>query len=313
MKGLIIATHGEFSTGLRNAVDVITGMGEQIDTLQLNRNDNIDDFEKDFLALVEEKKAEGSIVLVDMIGGSPYNVAMKYIQEDYNYQIVSGVNLPMVIETLTNLGTLSPEELTKLAVEAGQMSVKGFTTEGTIEVDVAEEVTEEPMEVGIGGEIVFSRVDHRLLHGQVVTKWSRLADVQTVIIVDDLLYKDEYMAEVYRSAAPVGMEVIVVPTHVIAYAYQNNTLPAGRVMLLFKDIESVEKAYKDGLHLETLQLGGVPNDGNKKMVFTAVSLSENDINILNKVDELGTKIDLQVVPEESGINYKEAVNRFNKN
>lgn len=314
MRGLIIATHGELSTGLKNAVNVITGMGDYIETLQLNQNDNLDDFEKDFLKLLTEGKSEGSIVLVDMIGGSPYNIAMKYMQSDYNYHVVSGVNLPMVIELLTNLESMSLEELTLLANEVGNQSIKGFTTEGTMEPELEEMVDDVPsIETGVGGEITFARVDHRLLHGQVVTKWSRLADVQTVIIVDDTLYKDEYMAEVYRSAAPVGMEVIVAPHEVIGYAYQNGTLPAGRIMLLFKDIENVEKAYKEGLHLESLQLGGVPNNGTKKMVFTAVSLSKNDIEILDKVEADGTNINLQVVPEENGISYKEAVKRFNRN
>jgi len=315
MKGLIIATHGKLSTGLKDSVNVITGMGEQVETLQLNQNDNLDDFETDFLEVVSKYHTQGSIVLVDMIGGSPYNVAMKHLK-DYNYHVVSGVNLAMVIELLTNLESMTLEELTLLANEIGEQSIRGFTASGTIEAtksEVDEIADSENSEYATGGEITFARVDHRLLHGQVVTKWSRLADVQTVIIVDDILYEDEYMAEVYRSAAPVGIEVIVAPNKVIGYAYQNNTLPAGRVMLLFKDIENVEKAYKEGLHLENLQLGGVPNDGSKKMVFTAVSLSERDIEILNEVEKDGTNIELQVVPEESGISYKEALKRFNKN
>ena len=54
MKGLIIATHGKLSTGLKDSVNVITGMGEQVETLQLNQNDNLDDFETDFLEVVSK-------------------------------------------------------------------------------------------------------------------------------------------------------------------------------------------------------------------------------------------------------------------
>ena len=54
-----------------------------------------------------------------MIGGSSYNVAMKHLK-DYNHHVVSGVNLAMVIELLTNLESMTLEELTLLANEIGE-------------------------------------------------------------------------------------------------------------------------------------------------------------------------------------------------
>lgn len=311
VKGIIIATHGQLSVGLKDAVDVVTGMGDEIDSLSLNRDDNLDDFEADFLNLVSKYKDEGSLVFVDMVGGSPYNVALKHLNSDLNYEVIAGVNMMMVVEVLTNLNTLSIEDLSLLAKETGQQSIEKYPLE---EDEVYYEDDVEPVEVSHGkpGTITFARVDFRLIHGQVITKWSRVARADSIIIVDDLLYEDKEMASIYRSAAPVGVEVIVAPTEVIAYAQKNNTLPSGNVMLLFKDIKSVVESYKQGLRLEKLQLGGIPNDGTRQMVFTAVSLSEDDIELLDQVDETGTEIDLQVVPEEAGISYEQAKRKIVK-
>lgn len=313
MTGIILATHGQLATGLQSAVDVITGMGNQIEILQLHPNDHLDHFEENFLTLIGKYREDSCLVLVDMIGGSPYNIASKHLQTNDHYQIVTGVNLPMLLEILMAKDQLTLSELSELACQMSPGTIKGFNKNGEILNLEKECHTENSVNDTdeVGGQITFARVDHRLLHGQVVTKWSRLENVNTIIIVDDSLYKDEYMTEIYRNAAPLGMQVIVAPHQVVAYAYEHNTFPTGRVMLLFKDISTVQKAYQAGLKLDKLQLGGIPNDGNKKMIFTAVSLSKEDINILDEIHETGTEITLQVVPEEAGIDYTEALKRFN--
>lgn len=310
MKGLIIATHGQLSAGLKDAVDVITGMGESIEVLSLNREDNVDDFEQSFLERISAYNESGSLVLVDMVGGSPYNVALKHLDNN-NYEVVAGVNLLMIIEVLTNMNNLSITELSNLALNVGRESVQVFPVrEDGLEQSVEEEYVEESY--GAGGKITFARVDHRLIHGQVITKWSKIAQANTIIIVDDELYQDKMMADIYRSAAPVGVEVIIAPAKVIAYAQKHDTLPSGNAMLLFKDIKGVQKAYDEGVRLKNLQLGGIPNDGTRDMVFTAVSLSQKDLEVLDRVNETGTKIDLQVVPEERGMSYQEAKSRVKK-
>lgn len=304
MKGIIIATHGQLSAGIKDAVDVITGMGDQIVSLSLDRDDNIDDFEAEFVQTVSQYKEEGSLVFVDMVGGSPCNVALKHLEKDLNYEVIAGVNLLMVIEILANLENQSITELSLLAKQTGQQSIEKFPSTEEEDLDIEEKIANQPHHGG--GEITFARVDYRLIHGQVITKWSRVAQANTIIIVDDVMYEDKEMASIYRSAAPVGVEVIIAPSDVIAYAQKNDTLPSGNVMLLFRDIEGVMQAYNEGLELDDLQLGGIPNDGTRQMVFTAVSLSDRDVELLDEIDKTGTDIDLQVVPEEAGISYAEA-------
>jgi len=53
------------------------------------------------------------------------------------------------------------------------------------------------------------RVDFRFIHGQVVTKWSRTISTDRIIVVNDELAADEFMADVYVMAAPPGIDVDV--------------------------------------------------------------------------------------------------------
>lgn len=307
MVDIIIATHGKLAEGLKDCVRVVSGEGDQIKTLSLLRDDNLDDFEKKFIELIEQAK-DGAVVFVDMVGGSPYNVALKHLKSFDHYNVVSGVNANMILETLSNQKDAEVSQLSRTASEIGKQAVMEFGTLLASAEDAADEekVSNEHAEA----EIALSRVDHRLIHGQVVTKWSKIAAANTIIIVDDELAKDDYMIQVYRSSAPAGIEVIVAPTEVVGYAYQHGTLPSGKIMLLFRNLEMVKKALEEGLALDKLQLGGIPNDGSKIMVFQAVNLSKDDLNLLKEIENKGTNISIQVIPEEPGITLKDAERKF---
>ena len=57
--------------------------------------------------------------------------------------------------------------------------------------------------------IVHARIDYRLIHGQVITKWLKRSNADKIIVIDDELYNDPFLAEVYKMAAPSGIEVIM--------------------------------------------------------------------------------------------------------
>ena len=90
--------------------------------------------------------------------------------------------------------------------------------------------------------ITFARVDHRLIHGQVITKWSKIAAAQKILIVDDVLAQDSFMVDIYKMAAPSGVDVDIKSAEDTARAYQADDLGSGNVFLLFKSIQTARKA-----------------------------------------------------------------------
>ena len=61
-------------------------------------------------------------------------------------------------------------------------------------------------------EIQIARIDYRLIHGQVVTKWMKAYPAKRIVIVDTELAQDDFMADIYAMAAPAGTKVDVVET-----------------------------------------------------------------------------------------------------
>ncbi|MEG0679151.1 MAG: PTS sugar transporter subunit IIB [Carnobacterium sp.] len=159
-------------------------------------------------------------------------------------------------------------------------------------------------------EIKFARVDHRLIHGQVITKWMKIVQANKIVIVDDRLGKDPFMAEIYEMAAPAGVSVEIIDTTSIVEKLNSGTLKNDKVFLLFKNIESVKKAYDAGLKLVELQLGGIPFEPGRTKIISAVSLLPEEMEFLEELDKEGTEIVAQIVPEESSLKFKDIKKKF---
>ena len=56
-------------------------------------------------------------------------------------------------------------------------------------------------------EIKMTRVDFRLVHGQIVVKWCKTCDVDKIVVIDDVVASDDFMSQIYASAAPAGVVV----------------------------------------------------------------------------------------------------------
>ncbi|NLL31377.1 MAG: PTS sugar transporter subunit IIA, partial [Clostridiales bacterium] len=129
MLGIVIATHGTLSNGMKDAAEVIVGNTENMVTVNLNAGDDVEQLGKKINnAILEVNQGDGVMVLVDLVSASPYNqsvlVTNQLEQElkDKVY-IVGGVNLPMLLEVINHqiLGT-EIETVAKLAEEQGRES-----------------------------------------------------------------------------------------------------------------------------------------------------------------------------------------------
>ena len=143
-------------------------------------------------------------------------------------------------------------------------------------------------------KISWARVDYRLIHGQVITKWSKIASANSIVIVDDLLGADEFMASIYKMAAPSGVSVDIKTTSDAAAAYRDGTLGSGNVFLLFKNVAAARASHEAG----------------RKVVFPAVALGPEEVEDIRALHDAGVDIQIQVVPEEAGISYEEALKKY---
>lgn len=152
--------------------------------------------------------------------------------------------------------------------------------------------------------IVHTRIDYRLIHGQVITKWMKVCNANKIVIIDDELAKDEFLGMVYKMAAPTGVEVIITTIdHAIA-EWKKDEFFNGKILLLFKTVESALQVVKKGMKFTELQVGGLENTPGRTMVHNQISLDLIDHAKLKEIEDNGIKVYFQTVPAEETSNLE---------
>ncbi|MDU5106911.1 PTS sugar transporter subunit IIA [Clostridium sp.] len=130
MLGIVVATHGSFSNGIKDAAEVIMGNVENMATVNLNAGDDVEQLGKKINhAILEVNQGDGVVVLVDLISASPYNQSVLITNQldpelkDKVY-IIGGVNLPMLLEIINHqILDTKVELVAKLAEEQAKESI----------------------------------------------------------------------------------------------------------------------------------------------------------------------------------------------
>ncbi len=120
MIGLILVTHGQLAETFVNAMEHVVGPQDAIQTVCIGPDDDVEQRRQDIadgIAAVDNGK--GVIVLTDLFGGTPSNLAISLLQAG-KVEVIAGINLPMLIRLAGARGSLSVEEAVVAAQEAGR-------------------------------------------------------------------------------------------------------------------------------------------------------------------------------------------------
>ena len=120
MIGMVIVTHGGLAGEFRAALEHVVGPQSHLETVSIGPEDDMELRRADILAAV--KRAElgnGVVVLTDMFGGTPSNLAISVMNEA-NVEVIAGVNLPMLIKLASVRGDVPLQKAVDLAKESGR-------------------------------------------------------------------------------------------------------------------------------------------------------------------------------------------------
>ena len=125
MIALIIGSHGMFSEELLKSSEMVFGSQLNIATVTFKPGEGTDNLlEKYNDALSKLDCKDGVLFMVDLFGGSPFNAASTIAIKNPNMEIVTGVNLPMLLDVFGSRDSSTLEELVYVAENAGKNSIK---------------------------------------------------------------------------------------------------------------------------------------------------------------------------------------------
>ena len=120
MIGLVIVTHGNLGTELIKITEHVVGKQEHIKAISVSANDSIDSRRDDLLKAIETvDQGNGVIILTDMFGGTPSNLAIS-VMDKKSIEVLAGVNLPTLIKLVSIRKDLPVAKAVNEAKEAGR-------------------------------------------------------------------------------------------------------------------------------------------------------------------------------------------------
>jgi PTS system mannose-specific IIA component len=127
MIAIIIGTHGKFSQEILRSSEMIFGKQENVSAITFEPGESADELvEKYKKAFGKLDCNDGVIFLVDLFGGSPFNAASRIVAENENMDILTGVNLPMLLEIYGLRDSSNVKELVDIGKKAAYEGIKSF-------------------------------------------------------------------------------------------------------------------------------------------------------------------------------------------
>lgn len=120
MIGLVLVTHGALADEFKMAMEHVVGPQDFVETIAIAPEDNAESRREDILSAIDRaENGDGVIILTDMFGGTPSNLAISVMQ-NRKVEVIAGVNLPMLVKLGRVRGEMGMEEAVSLAQEAGR-------------------------------------------------------------------------------------------------------------------------------------------------------------------------------------------------
>lgn len=127
-KAVLIITHGVFGKELLKSVEMIMGEQEDVNALGLSLGESVDELRGIADNNIVENQSAGmdTVILVDILGGSPSNIALYLLKKYNDIKLMTGVNMAMLIEFLQSRESNELDDLIELMMNSATESIKKY-------------------------------------------------------------------------------------------------------------------------------------------------------------------------------------------
>jgi PTS system mannose-specific IIB component len=158
--------------------------------------------------------------------------------------------------------------------------------------------------------IILTRVDNRLVHGQILETWVPYKNANSIVVFNDDVFNNSLQREIIKAFVPSYIEVIIkriddIPS-LLDYV---NSIKKRCIVLLF-NIHDALLAYKKGLPISKLNLGNIHCQPGRRQVTQTIYLNNEEIEELKIFEGMGIQVELKTVPQERGTKFYKAYKNF---
>ena len=142
-------------------------------------------------------------------------------------------------------------------------------------------------------ELVLTRIDARLIHGQVATSWVKATKPSAILAVNDDVANDELRKTLLLQVAPVDVKAFVIPVDKAIAVYKNPKYATTKVMLLVTNPGDIVRLIEGGVDIKTVNVGGMTYRDGDKLISKAVAINKDDLEAFKKLRDLGVELEIR--------------------
>ncbi|TWM23950.1 PTS system fructose-specific EIIB component [Bacillus paralicheniformis] len=161
-------------------------------------------------------------------------------------------------------------------------------------------------------KIVLARIDDRFIHGQVLTRWIKIHAADRIIVVSDEVAQDEMRKTLILSVAPSNVKASAVSISKMAKAFHSPRYEDTTAMLLFENPGDIVSLIEAGVPIETVNVGGMRFENNRRQITKSVSVTEKDIKAFEQLHGFGVKLELRQLPSDSSEDFMQILRNATK-
>jgi fructoselysine and glucoselysine-specific PTS system IIB component len=144
--------------------------------------------------------------------------------------------------------------------------------------------------------IVLTRVDHRLLHGQVAFSWTAHLSADCILIANDDVANDETKKTIVKLAKPSGIKLVIKSVEDSIKAINSGITDKYKLFVVAQNIDDAYKLISNVSEIQSLNLGGTKFEEGKESISSAIFVTTREKEELNRLIQNGVDVYTQQVP-----------------
>lgn len=155
--------------------------------------------------------------------------------------------------------------------------------------------------------ILLTRIDNRLIHGQVATQWSSTIGANLILVANDVVSTDKMRQGLMDMAAPAGTATryfSIQKTIDIIHKANDKQL----IFIVCETPSDVLKLVEGGVPIKKVNIGNMHYAEGKRQVAGSVAVDDTDVAAFKKLKELGVELEIRRVPSEAAENIDKLFN-----
>ncbi|ADV06883.1 PTS sugar transporter subunit IIB [Staphylococcus pseudintermedius] len=151
--------------------------------------------------------------------------------------------------------------------------------------------------------IIGSRIDGRLIHGQVANLWATKLNIGRFIVIDNEVAQSDIDKQALKLATPAGIKLSVLPVEKAANNINNGKYDSQRVMVIAKRPDRFVELVNNGVKIEELNVGNMSQTNETRSVTNSINITDEDVNNFKLLQEKGVNIISQMVPNDKSVDF----------